>query len=199
MKKTGADGITLALGGMLTDKRCADRLFKVKKRMISEGISLFLEGNLDTDAIYADVADGIILTYDASAKAECDAPKKEEARLREFANECDFARIFTDISPFAYRDGEPIEINEAKRIAERSHAEIEYDGERMLCRFKERGTRAKDSGEIVFPSLKKIKAKLDLIGELGLLGAAIDIMRCPVEHLMMISTEFISGSDHFPI
>ena len=43
---------------------------------------------------------------------------------------------------------------------------------------------------VAFESLENIKAKLDLIYELGLMGISFDIMRVPTEYLMTFHSLF---------
>ena len=75
---------------------------------------------------------------------------------------------------------------------------IEYDPERMICSFDYasfgRGERGRTT--VRYEAMENIKAKLDLAGELGFMGISFDIMRVPIEHLMMISTSFACGADY---
>ncbi|MBO5879456.1 MAG: LysM peptidoglycan-binding domain-containing protein [Clostridia bacterium] len=196
--RLGCHGITLAAESRLNDRGILNGIFDLKKQLISDELSLFLETTSDLEPIYADIADGIVINSDPVAMT-AESARAEEKKLRSIAEKCDFARIFTDISPFGYRYSAagktPLEINEARKIAKNRRAKIDYDSDTMLNSFSE-----SEGGErIVFPSLKKIKAMLDLTCELGFLGVSIDIMRCATAHLMMISTEYISGCDYFPM
>ena len=183
----GFDGIVLSSNTGLGEGENADFLFELKKAALAEGVTLSLESDGSICERCAELSDAVILCRD-----DCiEKSENTEAAYREYAKNRDALRAFIDLSPFAYIGGEAIPIDTALTYADREGAEIKEDESGMLLSF-----RLRDK-EVRLPSLKNIKAKLDLIGELGYLGCAIDIMRCPASHLMMLSSLFHLSPSYF--
>jgi len=183
----GFDGIVLSCSTGLGEDENADFLFEVKKAALAEGLTLTIESDGNICERCAELSDAVILCRDGCLeKAE-----SEDDAYREYAKERDALKAFIDLSPFAYADGEAIPIDTALTYADREGAEIREDsgGARLSFRLRDK--------EVTLPSLKNIKAKLDLVGELGYLGCAIDIMRCPISHLMMLSSLFHLSPSYF--
>ena len=183
----GFDGIVLSCKTGLGEGENADFLFELKKAALAEGLTMSLESDGSICERCADLSDSVILCRD-----DClDKSESIDCAYREYAKERDALRAFIDLSPFAYVDGEAIPIDTALTYADREGAEIKEDESGSLLSFR---LRDKD---VKLPSLKNIKSKLDLVGELGYLGCAIDIMRCPINHLMMLSSLFHLSPPYF--
>ena len=64
---------------------------------------------------------------------------------------------------------------------------IEYAPERMICSFDYasfgRGERGRTT--VRYEAMENIKAKLELIRELGFMGITFDIRSIPIEYLLM--------------
>ena len=80
-----------------------------------------------------------------------------------------------------------------------SGKDIEYDESLMISSFDynryKRGMR--ESVRVAYPTPENIKAKLDIIHELGFMGIAFDIMNIPIEYLLMFD-ELFKIPDHHP-
>lgn len=188
----GCDGIVLSAVEMVNEDRYADFLFEMKKELLSEGLTLWLETNGKICPRCLDTADSVIICAEDSLAKGADACHSEAQELyRAFAQRLDTSNAFIDLSPFAYKNGEAMPIDTALSYADSIGAKIDSSQDGMLLKFNS----GKD--EIILPSKRSIKAKLDLVGELGYLGCAIDIMRCPVSHLMMLSSLFHLSPDYF--
>ena len=196
----GYSGITLgAYKAMNCDGWC-DLLFELKKRMIEFGLFLFTEvdGNARLTTLDT-VSDSHILCYE---KCHLDTIPSfadgEEKVYTDFASIGDPCRTFADVSPFAYSNSEPITQREATEIAYRAKKEIEYDKEKMICKFDYRkfSSHGSESVTVKFDSPENIKAKLDLFGKLGYMGISFDVLRATAMQIMMIATSFSVGMDY---
>ncbi len=186
-KKEGAEGVSISVGGT-TCEEFGDFIFEMKKAALGSGISLFIEcdGNICEKA--SESADAVIINYDSAKERNIAYEKK---LYTDFAEKRDASRALVDLSPFAYgRDG-AIPIEEAVLRADKNGYITEYDKESMLCRYED------ENGETVYPSLKKTKTKLDLTAELGYLGYCIDVTRCDVGRLSMLSSLFHLSPRYF--
>ncbi len=191
-KESGADGITLSLPCGKCSEGLSDFIFLVKKAALSEGLSLFVECGGKKDGNLSEIADITLINYDALADAPMASFEEGEKKFyTEAAAGLDMTRSFADISPFAYSAGTPMPIEEADALCDRRGTFAEYDEKRMLLRRKTK------SGELLSPSLKNIKAKLDLLCELGILGYSVDIMRSPISHLMLLHSMFTLSPSYF--
>ncbi len=198
----GFDGIMLSAASAARNGSFADFLFDLKRKAIEREKSLFIEADEKCAPINTDIADAVSLIYDKCSLENIPSFSEGEERIyKSYAENQDSSKTFMDFSPFAYKNGKPITKAEAERTAFNLHKKIEYDGERMLCKIKvnEFGGGEHTTRDIVYPSLKNIKAKLDLAGELGYLGISVDVMRCPIEHIMLIHSQFLCGKDYFDI
>lgn len=183
-KREGYGGISLSIGG---SEELGEFAFKIKKEALESGLSLFIEcdGNICEKA--SEAADAVIINDFGK-----DKNKREEERIySDFAEKRDASRTFIDLSPFAYTEDEAIPIDEAISRADRGGFTTEYDGDSMLCRYFD------GKSETVYPSLRKLKAKLDLTAELGYLGYCVDIMRCETRSLLLLSSLFHLSPRYF--
>ena len=191
-KRLGCGSITLAAAKPVYDDSFADFLFSMKREILSEGLSLTLETDGNIAKRCADTADLLIISADDSALTDAKENLNSDGeRYRDLASRCDATVSFIDLSPFAYRKGAPIPIDEALLYADKTGTEISESEDGMTSKFK------KGADTVTLPSLKNTKAKLDLGSELGYLGYCIDIMRCPISHLMMLSSLFVLSPDYF--
>ena len=161
-------------------------LLNLRKRMIGSGLILFCEAVCDRDHSYADLADGCVLSCAPPAE---DRAKNERCAFEEFAEEAESSKTFMDITSFAVAGGEYADYMAAVRTAAKVGAEIRHNAGRGLCEYRYRG-RGGEEIAVEFESLENIKAKLNLVGELGYMGISFDVGRTPIAHLMAYSALF---------
>lgn len=191
-KKHGYRGITFTMGECGNNDDVCENLMKIKREMMDDGLSLFVEAENYTKS--HDIADAVVVRYE---KCHLDNIPSfilgEKKHFFDYANQGDSIKAFMDISPFAFAGGEHIIKKDAVELAYRSKSGIECDDESLLCHFNYAVGRNRE--QCCFESLKNIKAKLELLSELGFMGMSFDITRCPIEHLIMCLSEF-SLCDH---
>ena len=186
-KRRGYRGITLTVGGGGNDEEFCQGLIKMKKDMIEDGLFLFIEGDEYTKA--HDIADGVILRYEkCHLKSIPTFALGEEKHFSDYAQKGESIKTFIDISPFAFSGGEHIERRDAISLACRMGEGVALDEDTLVCSFNY--GNARNTRSCLFESLKNIKAKLQIISELGFMGMSFDISRCPIEYLMMCFSEF---------
>ncbi len=198
-KERGYAGVALGAYRAAKNPLFKGFLFELKKNLLAEGLHLFYEYDGEGCEDGCEIADGCVLIYEKCALDEIPTFDEGERKFyTEFAARQDSSKAFLDLSPFAYAGGRCITKREADDIAYKMKSRIEYDPERMICSFDYasfgRGERGRTT--VRYEAMENIKAKLDLAGELGFMGISFDIMRVPIEHLMMISTSFACGADY---
>lgn len=161
-------------------------LLNLRKRMIGSGLILFCEAVCDRDHSYADLADGCVLSCAPPAD---DRAKNERRAFESYAEEAESSKTFMDITSFAVAGSEYLDYATAVRTAAKVGAEIRHNAGRGLCEYRYRG-RGGEEIAVEFESLENIKAKLDLVGELGYMGISFDVGRTPIAHLMAYSALF---------
>ena len=161
-------------------------LLNLRKRMIGSGLILFCEAVCGRDYGYAELADGCVLSCAPPAD---DRAKNERRAFESYAEEAESSKTFMDITSFAVVGGEYLDYATAVRTAAKVGAEIRHNAGRGLCEYRYRG-RGGEEIAVEFESLENIKAKLDLVGELGYMGISFDVGRTPIAHLMAYSALF---------
>lgn len=197
--RRGYKGITLAAYNSSREEGYDELLFKIKKRLIEEGLFLFTEIDANIPYKPEDISDGSILLYEKCHLK--DIPSFEEGERRaytEYAEVGDAGKTFIDFSPFAHAKESPITKNEATRLAYKARRQISYDPERHICKFeyKEFSSPSKENLSICFDSPENTKAKLDLLSKLGFMGISFDIMRIPTYEIMMMNACYSLGMDY---
>jgi LysM repeat protein len=198
-KDKGYAGVALGAYRAAKNPLIKNFLFDLKRDLISAGLHLFYEYDGEVCEDGCDIADGCVLIYEKCALDEIPSFEDGERKFyTEFAERQDSSKAFLDLSPFAYAKDRCITKAEAESIAYKMKSRINYDPEKMICSFDYtsfgRGERGRTT--VRYEAMENIKAKLDLAGELGFMGISFDIMRVPIEHLMMISTSFACGADY---
>ena len=189
-KAGGFNGVTLSsLNTRKYDKKSIDTLvFTARRTLMEADLLLFVEGDAERNTSYMEYADAGILTYDKLHREDIPSFEAgEEATLKDFAENHESSRAFVEISSFARCGDKFIEKSEAMRITDRRHADIITDDEKKIsiaCYGK------KKQHKIKYESLENTKAKLELISELGFMGAAFDIGRVCTSDLMMLESMF---------
>ncbi len=165
-------------------------IIDLRRRLIGCDLILFTEATVGREHGYADYADGCILSYNKLSLSEIpDFDRGERRAYTEYAEASESSKTFMDISSFALSSGGYVDYKEAVRSAVRLGAEIQADVDTGFCRYSYSSKKG-DTYTVLFESLKNLKAKLSLLGELGFMGISFDIMRCPIQHLMMYNALF---------
>ena len=198
-QKRGHSGITFGAYNAAIDERFEELLFCIKKAILSRGGIFFLEVDGNRNFNVSDIPDANIFSYTKCCDREIPSFEEGEKKLyTELAEKQDSSKIMIELTPFAYHGKKEVPITDTVYDAARTGKEIEYDSDRMICSFK--NTAYKNGrGEnvtVIFEAPENIKAKLDLCGELGFMGMSIDIMRTPIEYMMMINSTFSCGVDY---
>jgi len=174
IEKAKAEGYKgIALGGELADgeEELSELLLEIKKQMIGSDLILITECEPDSPPCLSEFSDGSVLSfYKENLAAFDDAEKRAYSN---FATRSEGAKTFIDLPCLATAEGGYIAYDEALNLARGGYA-ITTDKSSLISYFDH-----KRRGRITFPSLKNIKATLELISELGFMGISFDIMRTP--------------------
>ena len=167
----------------------ADFIFETRKRMIGSELIFFTECDEFAKAECVDLADGNILVY---SKIDVSAPKSfdeaEKNVLTRFAECAESSKTFIDLLSHGFDGKRFIPFGKMNRIFRERDAEITHDESTLLARINTK----KES--IVYETLENLKAKLEIVGELGFMGINIDIENAPINQLMLYHTMFTSVS-----
>jgi len=194
-KSRGYRGITLAAyrAAKESPEALSEFIKNLKARLSENGLLLFyeLDGNSDTEI--PESCDGYVIMYEKAHLPIIPSFEDGERRvMTSFAERGEARRAYIDIPSFAYMDDEELSQKDAKRLAYSSGQEILYDTGSMINHFNfnryEGGE--KKSVRVAYESPENIKAKLELLSELGFMGISFDIMQIPIEYLMMFHTMF---------
>mgnify|MGYP003289527918 CR=1 FL=1 len=186
-KASGYKGITLAVGceARVSDEHFSEFLLELRRKMIGEDLILITECDETSPEYLCELSDGAVFSYDRCAgDTSASFDERERAYTERFAVSSESAKSFLDISPFAVSGEEYTTVDEALARARRTRAQIKTDENSLLSSYEDRGRT------VVFPSLKNIKARLELASELGFMGISFDIMRTPIRHLYMYGSQF---------
>lgn len=186
-RERGYSGLMLSVPERSVEQEIYEKfILELRRCMIGSGLILFCEAVCERDHRYADLADGCVLSCGVP---EGDRRGYERREFERYAAESESSKTFMDITSFAMIDGEYADCSEAVRRAAKVGAEISYDPVRGVCGYSYHGR----GGEVVsveFESLENIKAKLELLGELGYMGIGFDVGRTPIAHLAAYSALF---------
>ena len=182
-KGRGYDGITL--GGVTLG---AEKGIEIRQKLMLHDLLLFVEGELESRNC-TEYADGSVLTYDKLYLEDIPSfTDGEERAMRKYAEYCSVDTVFIELSPFALSGGKYIEKTRAYQIADKNYGKFTHNPETKLLEGTiGRGRRARP---VISESLENTKSKLELIGELGFMGIAFDIMRAPQNELLLFSNMF---------
>ena len=190
-KREGFLGITLSIPSEAVEREKYEAfIVGLKRKLIGCDLILFTEATPERDYGYVDYSDGCILSYDKISLPEIPSFEVgERAALNSFAEKSECAKTFVDLSPFAYSEAGYISYSEALNMARERGLSINIDNACGVCSYSYED-RSAGKQTVRFESLKNIKAKLETVGELGYMGISIDILRCPISHLMMYNALF---------
>ena len=186
-REGGYSGLVLSVPDGDVDKRIYEEfILGLRKEMIGSGLILFTEAVCGRDYAYADLADGCVLSC---AQPSEDRALQERRAFERYAEEAESSKTFMDVASFAVMGGEYADYQEAVKTAAKVGAEIKHDRGRGVCNYSYHSRGGREIS-VEFESLENIKAKLELIGELGYMGISFDVGRTPIAHLMAYSALF---------
>ena len=161
-------------------------LMILRKMMIGCDLILITEVNEKSPIEFSEYADGSVVYY---PKYAFDSPLSFEEGERkvfsDFACRGESAKAFIDLPSLARGGNEFITTDAALKRARKQGCEIKHNENTLLSRIGDRR-----QGEYSFASLKNIKALLDLASEFDYMGICFDIMRTPLNQLMMYNSMF---------
>lgn len=200
LTENGFSGICLAAyNAMESSDIYAQLLLELKRLLLENDIELHLEldGNREFNgySLFSDIADVALLNYAKGQTMPIPSFEDGEERvLRSYAEGAEGGKTLVDMSHFAYFNGEEGDILLADKLLKKSGAAAKYSDETKMCSFtcNRYSAGKREPLFVCYAAPENIEAKLDLIGELGYLGVSFDMMRAPVEHLMMFHTDFHS-------
>ena len=186
----GYKGIDLGYKGENIGESYEEFLVELRSRMIGSDLILISEILPDSDRSIADYSDGAILSFDRCADADNHMSFNdwEGAILQDFADNSESTKTFIELPAFANSERQGyIEIADALDIARRHNAVTEIDKNTFISKITN-----KKHGSIIYNSLSGIKARMDMLADLGYMGISFDIARCPLSYLMMYDSLFKS-------
>lgn len=195
LKEGEYDGVMLAASCAMKSApdKYAAFLMNLKKRLMEEDLLLFSEIDGNDMADFPDICDGYTVMYEKACLENIpDFNDGEEKMMTDYASNFEAAKAYIDIPTLAYMGNEELLISEAENLAYTSGRDINYDGEKKICTFSYNKYRAgkRETVRVAFESLENLKAKLELVGGLGFMGVSFDIMKVPVEYLMLFEVMF---------
>ena len=194
-KERNYKGVTLAAYNAMREckDKYADFLVRLKKKLMEDDLLLFNEIDGNGDTTFPDVCDGYAIMYEKSCLDEIPTFDNGERRvMTNFAERGEAAKAYIEIPSFAYRKDEELTKEQANKLAHLSGREILEDKERGISYFdynKYKGGK-QETVRVAYESPENIKAKLELLAELGYMGICFDIMHIPTEYLMMFNSMF---------
>lgn len=197
----GYGGITLAsYRGMKEEReRTEEHIARLREMANENGLRVFMDIDGNADTAHSDVADGYIIFYGKCHLPEMPTFENGEMRLFEqYADTGCAPKTFIDTSATAYAKDEALSKNEAIRLARGAGREIDYDDALKISSFEyNRYLGGKREGvRVAYEPPENIKAKLDLVRELGYMGISFDIMHIPTEYLLMLEELFSHPEGH---
>ena len=184
-KSGGYSGITLSLGNLEGERSevFCKFLIELRQKMIGSELILFTELNERTPSCISEVSDGSVLSF--CKRAHRAAPSfgcSDAAVYKKLADEAESSKVFIGIDTFAHGDKSVIGLTEL--FSRWEDVKIVTDESALTSCAMLQGE------EFKFCSLKNLKAKLDLVYELGYMGVSFDIMSIPREYLLLIYALF---------
>lgn len=192
-KRRGYSGICLALGSNSESEELNKLILEFKKELMAIDKVLFLECDGGFNKA-RELCDSVILRYEKCNSEEIPTfDSGERSFYTDDSEENDASVTFMDLSSFALTKSTSLTIREALADAYRVAGELKYDKDKMICFYNTKRYRhSSDDSLVAFPSLENIKAKLELVSQLGYIGISFDILRTPVEWLLMSLSLFDS-------
>ncbi len=194
----GFRGVTLTtIPSMGISETPVKFLLEIKKQLLGMDMLLFQEVEAERCEEFPDAADGIVALYEKCQKK--DIPTFEEGErkvLENFADRMEAGKTFVELSSFGYDGEKALTMDQILKIGTKYRAEFEIDREKLISHldynFYKNGQ--KRPLRIHQEILENVKAKLELMHELGYMGVAVDVGRVPISYVMMLHILF-SGTE----
>lgn len=185
--KGGYKGIVLTgCSSRNSAKNFISFLVILRKLMIGCDLILITEIDENSPTEFCEYADGSIFYY---PKFAMDAPpsfdKGERRILSDFACNAESAKTFIDLPSVAKAPQGFIDVRDALTIARNRGCVIERNESTLLSHFCD-----ERQGEYLFYSLRGLMELLELCYEFDYMGVCFDIMRVPLNLLMLYNTLF---------
>ena len=182
--KHGFKGIVLA--GLSGCDDHSELLVELRKNMLGCDLILVTEMTRDSHGSLNEYSDASIFEYsDINSGQNCSFKDGDGRAIADFATTLEGSKSFIGIGSFATSESGYREIRDVIREARSYGRELHRDEETLNMTMRDRG-----GVSWCFPSLKKIKAVLDLMGEYGFMGMSFDIMRTPHVYLAMYNAMY---------
>ena len=186
----GYMGVTISEISGAAPKEYDEFVLKMQRRMMECDLSLIIECCAEGYNHPSEFADGCVLTYERlSSGSDTSFEDSERRAFENFAHQQDSQRAFIDLSSFALLADKYIPLTDAFSHIDRRGAKVTTDQKSLISRA-DLGKAGCNSARVCFESLKNTKAKLDLVWELGYMGISFDIMRVPIQTLMLFASMF---------
>ena len=157
----------------------------LKKKLIGSDLILLTECDAESPREFNEIADGSILSYTRLFENNVTPFELGEKKtIADFACDCESIKSFIELPAFAMLGDGFTEITSANKTARLSGARICLDEPTLTKWFDTKG------GRCVYPSLRSIKAALELMSEYGYMGISFDVMRTPSVYLSMYNAMF---------
>lgn len=180
-KSLGAHGIVFSPSSAAKEsKRCfAEFLMELRRAMIGCDLILFTECDGTLAPEITELSDGTVLSYSKSGTGvKAPFEDAERAVLKEFSERCEPSGALIELPSLA-RTGER-HVGLSELFSSGRTERIEADEVALISRM----------GDAVFESLGNVKARLDLVDELGFMGISFDIGSVPIEYVLAAYSMF---------
>ena len=161
-------------------------LLETRKRFIGCDLILFTDVYEDTLYDSAELSDGAILNISDTSI------KDIKEKMKKFSDQAESSKVFVTLSSTALISDKDIGIGEAKYLSYKCGKEIVTEPETLISSFEY--TRYKNgignTEKITFPSLRYIKAKLNILSELGFMGVSFDTDSAPISYMTLFNSMF---------
>ncbi len=156
-------------------------MLNLRKQLIGCDLILFAAGYKGSNYEICDIADGAILF----------AKIGEEEEICAYSEIAESSKAFISTETLAKSECGFMEICDALKIAERRGIKIEKTEDKLCTYSFNKYTRGKrEPCSVSFPSLEKVKSRLELGSEAGFLGVAFDIATVPTSYLSLFNVCF---------
>jgi spore germination protein YaaH len=148
---------------------------------------LFEEDNLSREKVRR-TKYGSILSYEKFGFNPIPGfPEGEKSYFEKYAEENEPSRSFIELSSYGQLCGKYVTKESMRKFIQRPKSNITFDQESLM--EKQKIGNKRDS-YYLYESLENVKAKLDLVFELGFLGVAFDIAKQPISELYMLCCDY---------
>ncbi len=182
----GFCGVVIASNISCSDKSYSGFLFELRKKMIGSALILLTESHGECNSCATELTDGNILVYSKIDDTKDQSFEECEAKmLHSYAERSESSKTFVDLCAHAFNQRNYIPLKKARADCLSLGARIKTNQNTLISSYI-----GADNTPVYYESLSNIKAKLQLIGELGYMGINVDISNVPTSHLVMYHMMF---------